>query len=62
MTLTHATNAIHGTNATNVVNIMNETNNVSITRIMSPTLDRFLVSWPVSIDPLIARLPDRLLQ
>ena len=43
MTLTHATNAIHVTNATNVVNVMNETNTVSITRIMSPTLDRFLV-------------------
>ena len=43
MTLTHATNAINVTNATNVVNIMNETNTVSITRIMSPTLDRFLV-------------------
>ena len=42
MTLTHATNAIHVTNATNVVNIMNETNTVRITRIMSPTLDRFL--------------------
>ena len=42
MTLTHATGAINVTNATNVVNIMNETNNVSITRIMSPTLDRFL--------------------
>ena len=43
MTLTHATNAIRVTNATNVANIMNETNTVSITRIMSPTLDRFLV-------------------
>ena len=43
MTLTHATDAINVTNATNVANIMNETNNVSITRIMSPTLDRFLV-------------------
>ena len=43
MTLTHATNAISVTNATYVVNIMNETNTVSITRIMSPTLDRFLV-------------------
>ena len=43
MTLTHATNAIHVTNATNVVTIMNETNIVSVTRIMSPTLDRFLV-------------------
>ena len=42
MTLTHATNAIRVTNATNVANIMNETNTVSITRIMSPTLDRFL--------------------
>ena len=43
MTLTHATNAISVTNSTNVVNIMNETNIVSITRIMSPTLDRFLL-------------------
>ena len=43
MTLTHATNAINVANSTNVVNIMNETNIVSITRIMSPTLDRFLL-------------------
>ena len=42
MTLTHATNAINVTDATNVVNIMSETNIASITRTMSPTLDRFL--------------------
>ena len=62
MTLTHATNAIHVTNGTNVVNIMNETSNVSITRIMSPTLDRFLRPWPISTDRLIDGLPGRLLQ
>ena len=43
MTLTHATNAINVTNATNVVNIVNETNIASITRVMFPTLNRFLL-------------------
>ena len=43
MTLTHATNAINVTNATNVVSIVNETNIASITRVMSPTLNEFLL-------------------